>query len=83
MANEERSKLNGTTHCRCGAKWGEHKTEFDFNRMLDGCCICCGYIGESLERYRDRGNYCPKCNSASERNWRNNPCTFAELIENL
>lgn len=82
MSNEERSRLEGTTHCRCGAKWGEHCLPIIYDIKYN-CVVCGKEIGvwrdsgkdkifvpnQFKERYEEKGNYCDRCNNVGNKKY--------------
>ena len=89
MANEERSKLEGTTHCRCGVKWGLHGRELEVKLKYE--CVACGkQIGvtkckmfipnQCIERYNEKGNYCDACNFKASQHIHSS--SFMDLFKN-
>jgi hypothetical protein len=92
MAREQESKLDGTTHCHCGYKWGEHPTEWTFDGMKRHCAMCGEEIGvikgkvfianQCEERYIEKGNYCDRCSGKCNKVTQSGELSFYELFKN-
>ena len=92
MTRVERERLENTTHCRCGAKWGEHPTEWSLNGMKPDCVVCGNEIGiikckqfipnQCCERYIDKGNLCDKCGGKCNKKYSSSDESFYELFKN-
>ena len=76
--------------CRCGVKWGEHRTEWSLWNMKPNCVACGKEIGRTKceefipnqcqERYIEKGNYCDKCSNKC--NLHTKSSDFNELFKN-
>jgi hypothetical protein len=79
------------TFCRCGSQWGKHITDWSVDGMKLDCVACGIEIGvykqkmfipnQCVVRYKEKGNYCDKCNNKSNKNKKCN-LAFFELFKN-